>query len=157
MKIYRTCRVCKAIYFNKSWHHGDQINIDVVKKNHFAWTTRCPACKMVESHRFEGLITIQNIPGRLSKELLRLVKEYSNRAYEKDCQHRLIEVLKQDPKTWIVTTTENQLANKLARKISESFDHVDVKVSYSPEPREVVKVLVDFLPLFYHRLNFERG
>lgn len=157
MKIYETCRICKDVYFNKSWHHGDSLKIEAIKHSRFTWTTRCPACKMVESRKFEGLITIKNIPARTSRELLRLIRDYTDRAYEKDCQDRLIEVTKQDPHTWIVTTTDNQLANRLALKIGEAFDHVEVKPSYSPEPTNMVKVVVDFLPLFYHRYNFARG
>ena len=157
MTIYQTCRMCKAVYFNKSWHHGNQVSVGSVKKSHFAWTTRCPACKMTESQRFEGLITITNIPARSGRNLLRLIRDYTDRAYAKDCQHRLIEVMKQDPSTWIVSTTDNQLASRLALKIGEAFDHVNVKLSYSPEPSDRIRAMVDFLPLFYHRFNFEKG
>lgn len=153
MKIYQSCRICKAVYFNKSWHHGDRIGIDRIRKSTFVWTTRCPACKMVEQRQFAGQITLKNIPARTSRQLLRLISEYSRRAYEKDCQHRLIAVEKSDPSTWIVTTTENQLANRMAQKISQSFDHVIVKTAYPPERRSIAKVLVEFLPLFYHRFN----
>ena len=156
MKIYQICRVCKAVNFNKSWHHGDQVTIDALKHSRFTWATRCPACKMVQSKRFEGLITIRNIPKRSNLELLRLIKDYTDRAYEKDCQDRLIQVNKKDPQTWVLTTTDNQLANRLAQKLGEAFDHVSVDPSFSPETLEKVRLVVDFLPLFYHKFNLER-
>lgn len=153
MKFYRICRICKAVYFDKFWQHGDKVSIYELKLSRLVWTTRCPACKMIESKRFEGLITITNIPARICEELLRLIVDYTYRAYEKDCQDRLIEVIKQDPQTWVVTLTDNQLANRLALKIGEAFDHVNVKPSYSPEPSEKVRVLVKFLPL-YQKYNY---
>lgn len=153
MKIYQTCRICKAVNFNKSWHHGERVNLDELKRHRFRWVTRCPACRMIESGRSEGLIALTNIPARSSRELLRLIKDYTDRAYEKDCQDRLIKVVKQDPHSWIATTTDNQLANRLAQKIGEAFDHVNVEPSYSPEPSEKVRIAVDFLPLFYHKFR----
>lgn len=156
MKILQICKVCKAVNFNKSWHHASKVKLSMVKDHRIIWATRCPACKMAESRRFEGLVTIKHVPTRSAKELLRLIKEYTDRAYEKDCQDRLIEIIRQDPQTWLVTTTENQLAQKLAKKIGESFDHVETKINYSPEPHNAIKILVDFLPMFYHRFNFEQ-
>ncbi len=155
MKIYRTCRVCKAVYFNKAWHHSNHISVGQFKKSRLAWTTRCPACKMAEAHRYEGLITITNIPTMASKELLYLIKGYCQRAAEQDCQHRLIEIIKQDPHTWVVTTTDKQLANKLARKISQAFDHVEVKPRFSDDSNPLVRIMVEFLPLFYYKFNLQ--
>jgi len=45
---------------------------------------------------------------------------------------------------WIVTTTENQLANKLAQKIKSSFSGVKTKTKFNKEPSDVVGVVVDF-------------
>lgn len=156
MKIYQTCRVCKAIYFNKTWHRGDHVKVSTIKKSRFAWTTRCPACKMVESAQFEGQITITNIPSITSRELFYLIEEFCNRAYEKNCQHRLIEVIKQSPHKWIVTTTDKNLATALAKRISEAFDYVNVKPSDPDEPKKSwANIIVEFLPVFYHRFNAE--
>ena len=157
MKFYQTCRVCKAVNFNKSWHHGDHVKVADMKKSPFAWVTRCPACKMIETHNYEGKITITNIPTMTSRELLYLIKNYANQDYEKNCQHRLIEVVKHDLHTWVLTTTDSQMASKLARRISQAFDHVDVKTSYIDGENPIVKKIVEFLPLFYHRFNFERS
>ena len=154
MKTYVICRVCKAVYWNKAWHHGNTVKVRDLRDGYFAWASRCPACKMSETDEYRGLITIHNIPHRSSKELLRLIKDYSQRAYEKNCQHRVLKVNKVSPTSWDVTTSETQLANKLARKISEAFDHVVVKTPFSTEPKQRLRVLVDFLPLFYHRFNY---
>ncbi len=145
-KDFRLCRVCHAIYYSKSWHHLRTINISGVKKRETLWITKCPACKMVADNQYEGLVSIKNIPSRFENELQNMIKAYARRAYEKDCQHRLIALNKKDQSNWMVTTTENQLANRLAQKIRDVFDKVDVKISYSKEPDDVERVKVSFKP-----------
>jgi hypothetical protein len=146
-KEYGECRICRAVYYRKSWHHRSAVNIEKIKKQQSLWATRCPACKMIADHQYEGMITIENIPGHYETELLRLVKAYTHRAYQKDCQHRLIAVHQDAPHTWRVTTTENQLAVKLARKVRSVFNKVTLNVSFSKEPDDVERVTVRFQPL----------
>jgi hypothetical protein len=157
MKYYQTCRVCKAVNFNKRWHHGDHVKVANLKKSPFAWVTRCPACKMIESHKYGGKITITNVPSMASRELFYLIDNHAKQEYQKNCQHRLIEIVKRDQNTWILTTTDNQMASKLANRIRQAFDHVEVKTSYIDGENPIVKSIVEFLPLFYHRFNFERS
>jgi hypothetical protein len=146
-KAYQECRICRAVYHTKSWHHRDALDIDKIKKEEMVQIARCPACKMIADHQYEGILTIENIPARHKTELSHLIRAYTYRAYQKDCQHRLIAVNKEKTGIWIVTTTENQLANKLAHKIRDVFNKVDVKVAYSKAPDDTVRARVVFEPL----------
>ena len=145
-KAYRICSKCRAVYFTKSWHHIDAIDVAKIKKRSTLWVTRCPACQMIADHQYEGALTIKDIPKKFADELLHLIKAFSKRAYEKNCQHRLIAVTKESQDAWTVTTTENQLASKLAKKIKDVFDRVELKVAYSKQPDDVVRILVRFKP-----------
>lgn len=145
-KDYRECRSCGAIYYNKAWHHAGRLNLKSLKQVNKSWPAHCPACRMIQSRKYEGVLTIDNIPGRFQNELYHLIKAFSKRAYDKDCQHRLIAINKQGASTWMVTTTENQLANKLAQKIKDVFDKVEVKISYSEHPDDVERIRINFRP-----------
>lgn len=144
-KGFRLCRTCRAVYFNKSWHHRNTIDIAATKKNRRPRVTKCPACTMIADHQFEGLLIIEDIPRRLETELSRLIKSYCKKAYQKDCQHRLIALDKNRRGVWRVTTTENQLASKLAHKIKGVFNKVTAEVAYSKEPDDVERTTVRFL------------
>ena len=152
-KEYRRCRICSAIYYDKSWHHGRDFDLAAAVKNHKFWITRCPACSMIEEREFEGELIIRNIPARFQMELYRLIRGYGRRAYELDCQHRIIAIAKEDKHTWRVTTTENQLAGKLAKKIREVFDRVEIATSYSEAPEDVERIVLNFQP-FYTFIKF---
>ena len=145
---YRRCRVCNAIYYDKSWHREKQARLHRLLSLHKIWVATCPACQMIRDHEFEGKIMIENIPARFQDELCHLIKGFGARAYEQDCQHRIIAVTKEDKRAWIVTTTENQLAEKIAKKIKEVFDKVEVKTSYSRAPDDVERVRVSFKPFY---------
>ena len=138
------CSVCNAAYYKKSWHHNLR-NYKNLRENLPIKFTVCPACKMIKDKQFEGEIIIQNAPAKIQNELTNLIKSFSRRAYERDPMHRLIEI-KNSPRGTRITTTENQLAVKLAKKIKETFKRVDYKVSYSPSPSDVVYIKMEFTP-----------
>src|SRR3989344_3087214 len=113
------CKRCRAVYYKKSWHHGIDSKSKEALGRRKPWQTMCPACRMVENGQFEGELMITEMPKNktLRGELLLLIKNYGRKAYRVDSQHRVIGVYKEDDATWRVTTTENQLAKKLANKI----------------------------------------
>lgn len=144
---YQRCRNCESIYFRKSWHHQRDLEKAKIKKLHTLKPTLCPACKMIKNRQFEGELIIQNIPKQIQGELIHMIKAYLKRAYDEDCQHRLIAINTADPTNWSITLTENQMANKMAQKIRSVFDKVDVKVTLSKAPEDVMRVKVNFQPL----------
>jgi hypothetical protein len=99
---------------------------------------------MIKDRQFEGEIVICNIPEEISFDLENLIKNFSQRALEKDSQHRLIN-LKKNKKCWIADFTENQLAVKTAKKIKDTFEKVKITTHYSPAPSDVVYIKAEFL------------
>lgn len=132
------CPECKSIYYQKSWHHPLPFQERVRGKS-----ILCPACQMIENKQFEGQLTISDFPPTLEGDLTKLIKNFCQRAYERDPLDRLIEI-KNISDNLIVTTTENQLAVKLAKKIKEVFKKVKIKISHSPEPSDAIYIKVNF-------------
>lgn len=136
------CPECGAVYFNKSWHHNFR-NYKPFKKDQRLDFVLCPACQMIKNRQFEGRIEIIGIPQKELKGLKNLIAAYSERAYRRDPLDRLIS-MKGDARKLIVTTTENQLAQKLAKKIKDAFNKVKIKFSYSAEPSDVIYIKIEF-------------
>jgi len=139
------CKKCGALYYKKSWHHGTDALFGGEKKKLRIQSVLCPADMMIQEKLFEGELIIENIPERLRQELIRLIHAYGERAYKRDCQHRVIAIEKRGKNAIRVTTTENQLANKLAKKIKSVFNKVAYAVQYSKEPYETERIHVKFL------------
>ena len=143
------CQNCDSAYFKKSWHH-DLENIEVSEKKDVPIKfVLCPACQMIKNKQYEGRIVIKNVPEKSGVKLEELINEFCRRAYDRDPMDRLIEIKKSHSTSsgqavWEVTTTENQLANKLAQKIKSSFSGVKTKTKFNKEPSDVVEVIADF-------------
>lgn len=136
------CRKCNIVYYKKSWHHNlrsyKKIREDLPIK-----FTLCPACEMIKNKQFEGEIAVQNAPAKILNELIRLVEKFGQRAYKRDPLDRLIEI-KKTKEGLKITATENQLAVKIAKKISDVFKKAKTKITYSPAPSDVVYVKIIF-------------
>ena len=139
------CKSCFSFQYNKSWHHdAPTYPPEAQNEKLLVRITLCPACRMIKERMYEGKLVIENVPTRFSEELERLIRSYSERAFNEDCQHRLID-LKKINNYFVVTTTENQLATKLARKIKNAFNGVKFKAFYSKAPSDTSLVRATFL------------
>lgn len=139
------CENCGIAYYKKSWHHKSEGFKSLEKKieKRPVKFILCPACKMIKDKQFEGKITIENIPAKFEKELEGLINGYGKRAYERDPLHRVIGIKKLGS-NWEVTTTENELADKLARKLEQTFSNIKPKITYSGDPSDVVYIKIVF-------------
>lgn len=147
-----SCPDCRSVYRKKSWHHNkenqkSQISSSVKfkelgKNQKFVL---CPACQMIKNKEFEGKLTISDFPLALEADLNKLIKNFCQRAFERDALHRLIDI-KSDSGSLMATTTENQLAVKLAKKIKEVFgkNKIQIKISYSADPGDTVYIKIKF-------------
>lgn len=136
------CPTCHSVYYKKSWHH----NQNKASNTKFQISKKlCPACQMIKDKEFEGRLTVNGFPSNLKEDLNKLIKNFCQRAFERDPIDRLIDI-KIDSNNLIITTTENQLAVKLAKKIKEVFNKykVQIKISYSPEPSDVAYIKINF-------------
>lgn len=141
------CSDCGAIYFLKAWRHANSLPGRIWKASANArdWkvtNTTCPACMLVTNKMYGGEITVEDAPQQTEYNLRRLVQSYCRREYGKNCQHRLID-MKKIGNTLHITTTENQLAAKLARKIAQVF-HVAHKITHIKEPSDVIRATIVF-------------
>ncbi len=142
------CQNCGAVYYKKHWHHGlESLN----KKEETAFSkdtpvkfVSCPACMMIKNNQFEGRVAIKSVPEGVVQELQGLIENFGKRAYGKDSMDRLIGIKKKGD-FWEVTLTENQSANKLAKKIKEVFKTVKQAEEFSPEPSDVVYITIEFV------------
>ena len=105
---------------------------------------------MIHNKQYEGRIKIKNIPVVSEDRLDDLIRGFCHRAFERDPLDRLINLEKslpagrQDGSDWTVTTTENQLANKLAKKIKDAFSKVKSKTKFAGDPSDVVEITIEF-------------
>ena len=136
------CEKCDAVYYKKSWHRNLRDYKDL-KENLGVKFSLCPACEMIKNRQFEGEIIIKNIPVKIKSDLINLAKTFSKRAFERDPMDRLIDI-KETKDGLRITTTENQLAVKLAKKIKETFKKAELKITYSPAPSDVVYIRLVF-------------
>ena len=136
------CKDCNAVYYKKSWHRSLRAYKNLREDLAVAFSL-CTACKMIKNKQFEGEIIIKNVPEKNSNDLTHLIEAFCHRAYERDPMDRLIN-LEKTKDGFIATTTENQLAVKLAKKIKEVFKKVDYKISYSSSPSDVAYVVLTF-------------
>ncbi|MDP3999481.1 MAG: hypothetical protein Q8P76_02710 [bacterium] len=144
------CNGCQAVYFKKHWHH-DLLKLNLSesasleknsdKKVKFAL---CPACQMIKNRQFEGEVIIKNVPEKLKEEVMRFVRGFCLRAYQRDPMDRLIDI-KVFGKDIAVTVTENELASKLGRKMKNLFNNTKVKISFDHKPSNAARVVVEFL------------
>lgn len=137
------CKDCDAVYYKKFWHHS-LLELKSVNDRAPLDFTICPACKMIKNHQFEGEIRIVNIPPKLREDLIGLIEGFCERARARDPMDRLIEI-KSDGRNLVVTVTENELANKLAKKIKSTFNKVKTGTSFIKEPGDITRVMVEFI------------
>lgn len=142
------CSECGACYYKKHWHHGiEKLNLSetekISKKDTPIKHAVCPACRMIANKQYEGRIVIKNFPEKYVGKLEELVSGFGKRAYVRDPMDRVISVGVRDGR-WEITTTENELANKLAKKIKDTFNKVKSRAKFAPEPSDVAEITIEF-------------
>ena len=141
------CKGCMHILYRKSWMHPKHASHKTLEEaNKSKTTTLCPACTMATRHLYEGEIVIQGVPEKFQMELTNLIHSYSRKAVDRDSQHRVLEFKKTSSTTYRITTSENQLAVRLAKKITEVFrGMINFYISHSREPYEIGRVRLAFI------------
>ncbi len=140
------CPECRAVFFEKHWHHADAApyrRADTKGKEvHYA---RCPACKMAKDHTYGGLLKITGVPAAQESEMMNLILNFVNRAYKRNCQHRLLRFRRVGRRgAYTFEFSDNQLAVRLARALQKRFKKVAVTVRYPHEPLKVSEVTLSF-------------
>lgn len=137
------CRVCANVFFKKRWLKDLSALPRGTQVKHSVTFDDCPACAMAQEKLFEGEIVIFNAPIRIRKDLLNLILAFGDRAKARDPQDRIIAIQTRGNRLY-VTTTENQLAVRLAKKISKTFPTRPPEIRYAKEPQEVARIAIAF-------------
>jgi hypothetical protein len=96
---------------------------------------------MTQDHLFEGELFIEECPERYKEALPRLIHNFGKRTQEVDSQHRTINI---DQEAYRATPTENQLAARLAKKIKEVFETVEIHLPHSKKLYKVDRIHTTF-------------
>lgn len=141
-KPFLLCSECENVYWKKSWHSDFPPKI-VPEKRDVRFAV-CPACKMAKGRTFEGQIIIRNVPVKVKKDLLNLIKNSDKQARAKDPQDRVLQIRAQGSNVE-VQTSENQLAVRLAKKIAQTFiKPKKPKITYSREGNDIARATITF-------------
>ena len=139
------CKECDSYHHKKAWRHDKVAFLGKRENRDLAFERAlCPACQMIKDKLYAGRITILNSPKDLRDELMNLTENFCKRAWQKDPLDRLISV-KKDREDLVITTTENQLAQRLAKKIKDAFNKVKLKIDHHKEPSDVTTIVLTFL------------
>lgn len=137
------CKTCNAVYYKKAWHHNLRHHKSLSEDTAVAFTL-CPACMAIKENQYEGRIVIAGAPKDIMEHLTNLIHAFTHRAYQKDPMDRLV-AIKKTGNVIEVTTTENQLAVKLAKKIEEVFKKAAARISYAHSKKDkVVDIKMEF-------------
>lgn len=140
------CPKDDAVYYKKSWHHASDFFLRApnTQREKGIRFKLCPAHEMLRRKQYEGEIVIENIPEQFFKELKSMIENMGEQAYRVDVTTR---VLSLDVKNGVlrVTVSENQLAQKIARKIERVFrTHIKRPETVRGKEGDTVKITIDF-------------
>ena len=140
------CPHGEAVYFKKSWHKTSYFfdKAPDLKNETGIIFKLCPAHEMMKNHQYEGEIVLLHVPEKFKKEIMRLVEAMDDYGQMRDVLDRVLTTeIKKDEIRF--TTSENQLAKKIGKKIVNSFkNHAKMDVHQGREDT-VVRVYIDFL------------
>jgi len=103
----------------------------------------CPAHEMLRNKQYEGEVIIRNVPAEFRQELLNLIENMGSRAMRRDILDRVL-ASRATGSLIRVTTSENQLAQRIAEKIRQVCKgRVTMRIARG-EGGEVMRAEVDF-------------
>lgn len=140
------CPKDDAVYYKKSWHHASDFFLRAPnrKREKGIRFMLCPAHEMMRNKQYEGEIVIQNVPKQFFEELRRLVENMGERAYRTDVTTRILSLNARNDALH-VTVSENQLAQKIARKIERVFrKHIQHAETVRGKEGDTVRQTVNF-------------
>jgi len=133
------CSQCRAVYYYKSWHHRLE-NYQKLSEDKRIKFTLCPACQMIKDKKYEGLVSLKEVSQDKKEEILKLVKNVGERAYQRDPIDRIIEIRDRNRDRDIeILTTENQLAVSIGKQIKRAFKgHLEIQWSHQESTVRVI-------------------
>ncbi len=113
------CPEGDEVYYFKSWHHNLG-NYHYLKETKPLRFKLCPFHQMKKNRQWEGEIRISNPPEKYKSQIVSTAEGVSREAYRRDPMHRILDMktAKDEIKIYV---SENQLAQKISKKILHSF------------------------------------
>ena len=157
------CKECGAVYYYKNWHSKLETYKELKEIKPLKFTV-CPACQMIKDKKYEGEIILENVPENIREDIKNLAENFGKRAQERDPLDRIISieeikvkrptaqrkrkaVSREEFKGLIdirILFTENQLAQRLAKKLNETFSKkLKVLISHSHQ-EDIVRIKITF-------------
>ncbi|MBI2462891.1 MAG: hypothetical protein HYV65_01500 [Candidatus Spechtbacteria bacterium] len=138
------CSECSAVYFNKNWHHQNQLDdyahLTEDKEVNFVL---CPACTMKRDNTFEGMVIVEHIPDAIRKEVEALIYHIADRANERDPMDRILSFKPYGEDGFEIHTSENQLAISIGKQIVSAHKDAKMDIQLSKE-ESAARVRVEF-------------
>jgi len=157
------CKKCNAVYWYKSWHHRLEDYPELKETKNLKFVL-CPVCQMIKDKKYEGEIILENIPENFKEEIKELTKNYGKRATVNDSMDRIISIEEKKVRRPTnvrkrgtssrkefrgltdlrILTTENQLAQRLAKKINEIYGRqFNLSIAHSHQ-EDTVRIKITF-------------
>lgn len=113
------CPEGDEVYYYKSWHHNLG-NYHYLKETKPLRFKLCPFHEMKKNRQWEGEIRISDLPEKYKSQIVGTAQGVSREAYRRDPMHRILDI-KASKNEIIIYVSENQLAQKISRKIFQSL------------------------------------
>lgn len=137
----QVCDRCNAVFYDGHWHtdaHAASAMSEHKPRN-AKQSAMCPACTYVMSGEgkadsdFEGQITLDGLHDANEKaEILLTIRNLARASVEKDPQDQIIAIDDKGDRI-IISTTDNQLAVRMGKKIDESFKGGTLRITWSDD------------------------
>ena len=123
------------------WRHSLELERVAANPNRALQFRRCPACDMARNKLFEGELVVRGVPAQARAMVRKTVENVGLEAFRRDPMDRILTMTEENG-VLRVTTSENQLVQKMARKLKGAF-RIDYQPKFSKE-ESTLRVAMDF-------------
>ncbi len=130
------CEGCRAVYMNKRWYIGSELD-DLVSKSSDMAATVCPACSKIRDNFPGGIVTLKgDYVLKHKQDLMNLVRNEEERARGFNPLERVMSVRENGYGSIVISTTNEKLAQRLGRAIKKAF-HGEIAYHWSHDNKLV--------------------
>ncbi len=130
------CESCRAVYMNKRWYIGSELDEQVSQLPDTAKTV-CPACLKIRDNFPGGIVTLKgDYVLEHKQDILNLIRNEEERARGFNPLERVMSVRENGYGSIVISTTNEKLAQQLGRAIKKAF-HGEVTYRWSHDNKLV--------------------
>jgi hypothetical protein len=114
------CKTCGAVYYRRRWTLTPPPDVrDAAEFGDGVHIVLCPGCRKVDDHHPLGALLLVEVAPEERAEILHLLRNAAARARANNPLERIIEIVANGA-GWIVTTTTENLAQRLGRCLEKA-------------------------------------